>query len=154
MIKFRSGDMFKSPADATVVTTNCQGVMGAGIALQCKRKHHSVYERYKTLCKNNQVSPGDVRLIRPQGIVLFFTKDDWRNKSKLAWIDSGLARLAKGIVSQNIKSINIPPLGCGLGGLKWYDVLELIIKHLSVPELEDVLINIFPPKTSVSALKE
>src|SRR3990172_9124924 len=42
--------IFDTPADAYVNTVNCVGVMGAGIALEFKKRYPKMYEHYKEQC--------------------------------------------------------------------------------------------------------
>ncbi len=58
-------------------------------------------------------------LIGAKYIINFPTKRDWRGKSRLEYIDTGLTALVEEIRQRNIRSIAIPPLGSGLGGLDW-----------------------------------
>jgi hypothetical protein len=59
-------------------------------------------------------------------IILFPTKEDWRNPSKICWIENGLKSLLKAITTE---SIALPKLGCGLGGLDWKQVKPLLEKY-------------------------
>src|SRR6476619_1552512 len=108
--------------------------MGAGLALQFKRKFYfEMFDDYVAACKTETLKVGKV-MVHGVGhgkyVVSFSTKRDWKDPSKLEWVDLGLVDLARRITGLGIKSIAIPPLGCGLGGLDWDDVRELIEQHL------------------------
>ena len=149
MIEFKTGDIFTEDAEALVNTVNCVGVMGRGIALQFKRAFPENFKAYAARCKRNEIQPGKVfifetgEMISPRFIVNFPTKRHWRGKSRLADIESGLGSLADEIRSRGIRSIAIPALGGGLGGLNWSDVRSCMQEALS--ELDDVRIVIFEP---------
>ena len=84
------------------------------------------------------------KLIQPYYIINFPTKRHWRDKSRLEDIQAGLKSLAVAIDKYKIKSIAIPALGCGLGGLDWRHVQSLIMRELQ--HLNDVYVIIYKPK--------
>ncbi|MGH1471640.1 MAG: type II toxin-antitoxin system antitoxin DNA ADP-ribosyl glycohydrolase DarG [Cellvibrionaceae bacterium] len=150
MIKFTSGDILRADAEAIVNTVNCVGVMGRGIALQFKKAWPDNFKEYAAACKQNEVKPGSMfivetgQLTNPKYIVNFPTKRHWRGASKIEDVELGLHALARDIKEKGIKSIAIPPLGSGLGGLDWADVREVIESILS--DLDDVEILVYEPK--------
>lgn len=93
--------------------------------------------------------PGDVLWHQlPDGrfIANAATKHYWRNPSKLEWVQEILIHLRTALLRDPAKSIAIPPLGCGLGGLQWNDVRELIESQLkNLPN--DILV--YHPETNV-----
>ena len=134
MITFTSGDILKSGAEALVNTVNCVGVMGRGVALQFKNAFQDNYEAYARACEAQEVQPGRMfvyerhRLDTPRFIINFPTKRHWRGKSRMEDIDAGLIDLVRVIRERKIRSIAIPPLGSGLGGLDWRQVRPRIKK--------------------------
>lgn len=150
MIEYTSGDILKCEADALVNTVNCVGVMGRGIALQFKNAFPENFKAYEAACKREAVQPGRMfvyetgQLTPPRIIVNFPTKRHWRGKSRIEDIESGLADLVKVIRDNSIRSIAIPPLGSGLGGLDWNDVRPRIERALK--GLADVQVLVFEPK--------
>ena len=145
----KAGDLLTEKADAVVNTVNCVGVMGKGIAEQFKRKWPSNYKAYRTACNKNQVEPGKMFVFHaddmfgPKYIINFPTKLHWRNPSELNYIENGLRDLVRHVESLNIKSVAVPPLGCGNGGLEWDQVRPLIIDAFQ--KLPDVEVRLFPP---------
>lgn len=133
MIKYMTGNLLKSSADALVNAVNCEGAMGKGIALQFKNAYPEMFKEYRKLCKKGKLHPGWLHTYTKSGkvIINFPTKDKWRNLSKLWYIERGLDELAALIPKLPIKSIAIPALGCGFGGLDWKIVRELIEKKLA-----------------------
>lgn len=126
---FISGNIFNSNARAFVDAVNCMGVKGAGLALQFKRNFPQSYLDYREHCQQNGMAPGQVLVSEESGriIIHFPTKVDWRNPSKLDWIELGLIDLVNQVNQRGIESIAIPQLGCGLGGLDWENVRPLIV---------------------------
>lgn len=149
MITYHKGNIFDADVEAFVNTVNTVGVMGKGVALECKTRYPQVFEIYKTECNNKRFNIGDILTIRayknsnPILIVNFPTKQHWKNPSKLEWIKMGLPQLKDTIERHAISSIAIPPLGCGNGGLDWTLVKPLIIEALST--LDKVDIRIYEP---------
>jgi O-acetyl-ADP-ribose deacetylase (regulator of RNase III) len=146
MIELTQGDILKADAEALVNTVNCVGVMGRGIALQFRKAFPENFKAYEFVCKAHQVQPGKMfmydlnRLYNPRLIINFPTKRHWKNKSRIEDIKAGLGDLINVVRQQQIHSIAIPPLGCGLGGLNWEEVRPLIIEAFqSVPEVDVLL---------------
>ena len=145
-----TGDLLKQDdVDAIVNTVNCVGVMGKGIALQFKNKWPQNFKLYEAACKAQQVQPGKMFVFdagayaRPNFIINFPTKDHWRGKSKIEFIKDGLVDLVAQIKRLDIRSIAIPPLGCGNGGLNWDEVRPLIVAAFA--DLPDVDARLFAP---------
>ena len=132
MIKYKTGNILTEDAEAIVNTVNCVGVMGRGIALQFKKALPENFKAYATACKRDEVQPGRMfvyetgELTNPRYVVNFPTKRHWRGKSRMEDIQSGLKALTEVIKERNIRSIAIPPLGSGLGGLDWMQVKSQI----------------------------
>lgn len=127
------GDLLKqTDVDAIVNTVNCVGVMGKGIALQFRNKWPENARAYEAACKAGDVRPGKMfvfdtgGLVKPHFIVNFPTKNHWRGKSHIEFIQQGLVDLVNQVRRLRIRSIAIPPLGCGNGGLAWREVRPLI----------------------------
>jgi O-acetyl-ADP-ribose deacetylase (regulator of RNase III) len=143
MIEIKNGDLFKTSADALVNTVNTQGIMGKGIALQFKKAFPDMFYAYEAACKAGRVQIGKMhvyetgKLTPPRIIINFPTKNDWKKPSKRHFIEEGLIDLLQVIRQYDIKSLALPPLGCGLGGLKWPEVREVIERAFSgYPEIQ------------------
>ncbi|MCF8467812.1 MAG: macro domain-containing protein [Sneathiella sp.] len=149
MIRYKTGNILDSDVEALVNTVNCVGVMGRGIALQFKKSFPQNFKAYEAACKRKEVQPGRMfvfetgTLTNPRFIINFPTKRHWRGKSRMEDIDAGLVTLAEEIRARGIRSISIPPLGSGLGGLNWPDVRERIEASLS--GLSDIDVIVFEP---------
>ena len=157
MIMFKQGDLLVEDAEAIVNTVNCVGVMGRGIALQFKKQFPDNYTYYETACKSNAVVPGKMlifetnSLMNPRYIINFPTKRHWRDASRIEDIETGLTDLVKNVQELGINSIAVPPLGCGLGGLKWNEVRPLM--ESAFDQLVDVKTSVFEPSGAPSAEK-
>ena len=128
MITYTTGNILEAETEALVNTVNCVGIMGKGIALQFKQAHPDNYAQYVRACEAGEVQPGRMlitqtgSILPPHYIINFPTKRHWRDKSRLEDIDAGLEALKADIRRLGIRSIAIPPLGCGSGGLAWSEV--------------------------------
>lgn len=141
-----TGNLLQSNAEALVNTVNCEGYMGKGIAYQFKLQFPENNTAYIKACKSGLLRPGKLHYHKEQGkiIINFPTKDKWREESKIEYIETGLDALLSLIDSLNIKSVAIPPLGSGNGGLVWNMVKEIIIKKLD-DIANDIDIYIYEP---------
>ena len=143
MIHYSKGNLLQADVEAIINTVNCVGVMGKGIALQFKQAFPDNFAAYAKACKAKQVQPGYMflfeqeNLVNPHFIINFPTKTHWKAKSLLEHVEQGLVDLVQVIRDKQIKSIAIPPLGCGNGGLDWVVVRPLIEQALAqLPEVD------------------
>ncbi len=150
MIHYLNKNILEMEAEALVNTVNTVGIMGKGIALQFKEKFLLNFKLYQKACKNNELQIGKMfvtntgYLTNPTFIINFPTKKDWRSQSRIEYIEDGLDDLIKVINEKNIKSIALPPLGCGNGGLDWAIVKPLMEQKLH--KLSDIVkIEIIEP---------
>ena len=143
-INYVQGDLLKSDAEALVNTVNCVGVMGKGIALKFKKQYPNMFNSYRSVCYNKKLIPGHLHYFKEKNkiIINFPTKNNWRNPSKIEYVKDGLISLIKLIKNLNLKSIAIPMLGCGNGGLDWKEVNTLIINTLT-PSLRDTDLTVY-----------
>jgi O-acetyl-ADP-ribose deacetylase (regulator of RNase III) len=149
MIEYKHGDILREDAEALINTVNCMGIMGRGIALQFKNAFPENFKAYAKACEKNEVQPGKMfvfetgQLTNPRYIINFPTKRHWRGKSRIEDIKTGLKALVDVIHKYNIRSVAIPPLGSGLGGLDW-SVVKSHIEEMLQP-LSDIHIIIYEP---------
>jgi len=126
--------------------------MGKGIALQFKQAYPEMAKAYERACATKEVQHGRMliwdthRLSGPRYIINFPTKRHWKGKSKYEDIAAGLTALIAEVKARGIRSIAIPPLGCGNGGLDWAKVRPMIEKAFA--ELPDVRVALYAPEGS------
>jgi len=149
MMHFTQGNLLDSQVEALVNTVNTVGVMGKGIALMFKEAFPANFRAYEDACKRQDVKIGRMFVTEnpafegPRWIINFPTKKHWRQPSKLEWIIEGLKDLRRMIRENRIRSIALPPLGSGNGGLDWIDVRTEIQRILG--DLEEVDIHVYEP---------
>lgn len=155
MIELTRGDILKADSEALVNTVNCVGIMGRGIALQFRKAFPENYKAYRAACERNEVRPGILlvydrrQLVHPRYVINFPTKRHWKANSRMEDIDAGLAALVEQVRSLKIRSIAVPPLGCGLGGLQWGDVRPRI--EAAFRDLPEVRVLLFEPAGAPAA---
>lgn len=155
MLKLMSGDMLKVDVEALVNPVNCVGVMGKGLALQFRTAFPENFKAYKIACDAGLVEIGRMFTYcpsdpcSPRFIINFPTKYHWKNNSKIQYIKLGLNDLVKVVLKEQIRSIAIPQLGCGLGGLDWKEVCPIIIEACeSMPNVDVLLFGAIPKSTA------
>jgi O-acetyl-ADP-ribose deacetylase (regulator of RNase III) len=156
MIEEIKGDLLKSNAEALVNTVNTVGVMGKGVTLQFRQAFSENYFKdYQKACRDGKLKIGKVhiydlnRLENPKYIINFPTKKHWKGKSRIEDINAGLKDLVSVVKEYDIKSIAVPPLGCGNGGLNWTIVRSLILSYFDqIPEID---LSLYAPAGSPKA---
>lgn len=154
VIREAHGNLLAADVDALVNTVNTVGVMGKGIALQFKRAYPEMFREYARAARAGELSTGRMQVWEtdaatgPRFVINFPTKRHWRSPSSLEYVTSGLDDLARVIAHRGIRSIAVPPLGCGQGGLQWSTVRPLI--EASLGGLDSV-IWLYPPEGAPAA---
>ena len=148
MIKYETGNIFWSTAEALVNPVNCVGIMGKGLAADFRGRFPENHIQYKLACQSGELKVGKPFAHKekrgmPRYVVNFPTKRHWKNQSRIEDIEMGLINLAGIVTFYEIKSIAVPALGCGLGGLEWEPVKALIEEYMS--DL-DATVYVFEPK--------
>jgi O-acetyl-ADP-ribose deacetylase (regulator of RNase III) len=151
--------IFDSEADALVNPVNTKGTMGKGLALEFEKRFPECTNPYKSACSEGKLVTGTLLVVqlvvkpnlwsrkRP-AIILFPTKEHWRGKSRIEWIETGLQDLKNKYHEWNLNSVAIPRVGCGLGGLKWDQVKPLIEKYFAdEPFIVEVYLNKNPSES-------
>lgn len=158
MIRYARGNLLGSEAEALVNTVNEVGVMGKGIALQFKEAFPDNAKAYIAAAKQGKIRVGSVfvfentQLAGPRWIISFPTKRHWRHPSRIEWIHEGLLDLIRVVRELGVRSIALPPLGCGNGKLEWRRIRREIESSLAA--LEDVDVTVYMPTTEYFGLKQ
>ena len=144
------GSIFQSNVEVVVNPVNCVGVAGAGLAKEFKKRYAFAHSTYSQACDNGEVEIGKVlfipteRVAGPKHIACLPTKRHWAEKSNLTYVNDGLLGLRDGLSELNAKSVAIPALGCGLGGLDFGEVLRLI--HYYFDDFDCDIVEVYPPR--------
>lgn len=142
-IRHTVGNILQSMSDAVAIPVNTVGVPGAGLALEAASAYPNWRDSYKLMCQQRALKVGEVTFICEVSpgkyLISFPTKQHWKYPSKLEWIDAALAHLARNhmtLARMGIRSVALPMLGCGRGGLEWSAVRALIYKHFEHHEMD------------------
>ena len=152
-IEFVTGDMFRTSMQTIVITVNCKGVMGKGIALYVKKKVFPAYEEYRKKCESGEITIGKLDIFDKEieelnsidgykKLLFFPTKIHWKQKSDLLGIRQGLEWFVAHYKEMGIDSAAFPALGCGNGGLSWTGVRPLMTEYL---DKLDIPIEVYSP---------
>ena len=150
-IETRRGDILRADdMQALVNPVNCLGTMGKGLARQFADRYPQIVIPYRQACQNGNLTTERcfVQRIRrkgmPQHVVNLATKNDWRNPSRIEWINAGLQDMYRQLAALDVTSVGLPALGAGLGGLPWEAVLTVIKRHAG--QNPDIRTVVFKPK--------
>lgn len=123
------GDLFTSTAPALGHGVNTKGVMGAGIAVEFRRRYPQMYDHYRETCRRGALQPGDTLpwFDGPSRRFVFnmASQDKTGADAKLAWLESSLGESCATLAQFELTTLAVPRIGCGIGGLKWDDVLPV-----------------------------
>lgn len=142
------GNLFDSCCQTLVNTVNCVGVMGAGIALECRLRYPEMYARYVKLCNEKQIAIGKLWIYKAtdnRWILNFPTKKDWKYPSKKDYLHEGLKKFAATYQSKGIKTVAFPVLGADRGRIPTGESLQIMLTYLDPLELE-VEIYLYDPR--------
>lgn len=159
MISFIKGNLLEARVEALVNTVNTVGIMGRGIALMFKERFPDNFKFYAAACKAGSVHTGTMFVTEPneiggpRWIINFPTKQDWRAKSRMSWIEEGLMDLRRFLIDNRVKSVAVPPLGAGSGGLDWSDVRARIEASLGDLDAEVLVYEPTPSYQNIAKRK-
>ena len=146
----RTGNIFTTSCEVVTITVNCEGVMGAGIALEGRFRWPEMYRQYANLCTKGLMKPGVLDWWGPDDrgkrVLCLPTKAGWRQPSRIEFIRKGLRTLVDEYTDQGVASIAMPHLGCSQGGLVWDQVRPLIMDALEPREDLTVELWEFDPR--------
>ncbi|MBP5422167.1 MAG: macro domain-containing protein [Paludibacteraceae bacterium] len=139
----KKGNIFNSKAMAIVNTVNCVGAMGKGIALDFKLRYPEMFKEYQRICIQHLLKPGQILPYKKSNPIIlnFAIKDDWKDPSKVEWIEETLQKFVNNYKSLNITSVAFPWMGAMNGGLPIETIKSLTRKYLS--ELNDIEIEVY-----------
>ena len=138
-----SGNIFNTKAMAVVNTVNCVGAMGKGIALDFKLRFQEMFKEYQRICFQHLLKPGQILPYKKSSPIIlnFAIKDDWKEPSKIEWIEETLKKFVDNYKKLGITSVAFPWMGAMNGGLPIEVIKELTRKYLS--SLDDIDIEVY-----------
>jgi O-acetyl-ADP-ribose deacetylase (regulator of RNase III) len=133
-IEFIAGDLFANRFGATALAhgCNCQGSMGAGIAIGFRERYPEMFAEYRQRCKAKprQFNLGDVFFwkaeAQPSVFNLATQEGTFRARASYEAIEAALKAMREQADREGIASIALPRIGAGYGGLSWKKVRAII----------------------------
>lgn len=138
MIHYAIGDIFATNVDAYAHGCNCQGKMGAGIAIEFRKRWPSMYKEYAALCGMGHLRPGNVfewSNVEPR-IFNLMTQPDTKHSATVEAIKESMEEMIRQARAKKIRSIAMPVVGCGLGGLDWETQVKPVIESLDTRDID------------------
>ena len=137
-VKIITGNIFTSDCQTLVNTVNCVGVMGAGIALECRLRYPEMHDKYIQLCAENKINIGILWIYKSidKWILNFPTKRDWKYPSKKEYLCAGLEKFLNTYQEKGIQSIAFSLLGADKGGIPQEESLNIMTSYLIKADLE------------------
>jgi len=131
-LRIISGNIFTTKCQTIVNTVNCVGVMGAGIALECRLRYPAMYQQYAGLCKDGKIDIGTLWIYKSEDrwILNFPTKQHWKYPTKEEYLHAGLRKFMGTYEARGIESIAFPVLGAQNGGLEVARSIEIMESYL------------------------
>jgi O-acetyl-ADP-ribose deacetylase (regulator of RNase III) len=128
---FTKGDIFAAPEiRAYAHGCNCAGAMGAGIAIEFKRRWPRMFEEYAARCADRRFGIGDV-FVWSEGEHTIFnlaTQEHWRKKAQIPALAKSLTKMLELASHAGIERVGVPRIGAGLGGLDWARVKKVMLE--------------------------
>jgi O-acetyl-ADP-ribose deacetylase (regulator of RNase III) len=146
-VRVLEGDLLKSRMHALVNTVNTVGIMGKGVALAFKKRYPAMYLDYVRRCDRHEVKIGEPYPFEVSDhlVINFPTKEHWRSVSRINDIVAGLEHLERHYKGWGVRSLAVPPLGCGNGQLEWRVVGPVLLRHL---RRLDIPVELYAPHGS------
>lgn len=143
-------DIFREDGDLYLITVNCVGVMGAGLAKSFKALYPDLYLKYKHDCKMRIITIGNPVIYTADDgkrFMMFPSKDRWQDPSLMNYISRGLEWMVENVdepegIDPSWKIV-VPPLGCANGGLSFGEVRQMISAFAE--KMPNKIIVVYPP---------
>lgn len=151
-----TGNIFNTKAMAVVNTVNCVGAMGKGIALDFKLRYPEMFKDYQRICFQHILKPGQILPYRKSSPIIlnFAIKDDWKDPSRIEWVEETLQKFVANYRAMGITSVAFPWMGAMNGGIPVEIIKRLMRKYLSsLPDDIDVEVYDFDPHTPCHLFK-
>lgn len=143
MIKEFTGNLFDSEADCIGHGVNAYGLMGKGVAVEFKNRYPEMHEHYVHICKNTEPSELTGKAFmwhEPDGklIANLFSQDKPGPNARYSWALKSIKQALDYVdaMGSDYKSLAIPKIGCGIGGLDWAQMYYYLIDEFEDHPIE------------------
>lgn len=140
------GDIFTTEAKALGHGVNCEGVMGAGIAKEVRRRYPELYKHYRQLCKRGELSPGGLYVYDAGDHFVYniASQDLPGPHARLEWVAEGVRAALAHAHEKGLEEVALPKIASNIGGLLWEDVEE-VLKEVEAESPVELVIYSFVP---------
>ena len=124
-----TGDLFDLGLPAIGHGCNCGGAMGAGIAVEFKRRFPAMYHEYRRRCRHGSFRLGDIFVWDQEPDLVVYnlaTQPVPRPSGTLQAIDTSIRAALADAEWRGLSGLAVPRIGAGLGGLEWPDVAAVL----------------------------
>lgn len=123
-----SGDMFNTDLGVVGQGVNTRGLMGAGVAVEFRRRFPLMFEDYRETCERGLLPPGGLHYFFEDNTSIYNIASQRLpgRDATLAHLRSGTELALAGVLARDEDGIALPRIGCGIGGLEWSDVRTLL----------------------------
>lgn len=157
MIREVEGDILLSQAQVIAHGIAPQDPFDTGLALALRERWPSLVADYRHAAHGKAHNPGEIwcwagvdEKGNVRSIVNLLTQDSLHSghaarpgKATLKNVGHALRELSKYITSEKIKSVALPRLATGVGGLDWSDVKPLVDKYLGELEVDVIVYEVY-----------
>ena len=113
-------------SDAYAHGCNMKGLMGHGIAVQFRQRYPQMYKSYKSFCDDKQATLGSFffwpRVADQAPVYNLFTQVRPGKDGRLEACYAAFCAMFNHAQQNDISTIAMPAIGCGIAGLRWKDV--------------------------------
>ena len=139
MIYEVQGDILLSEADAMAHGIAPNDDFKNGLALSIRTNWPALYKDFRHWCHSSHPKPGSVwtwgganhtRIINLMTQEAAYDHGSKPGKATTSYVNKCLKHLVEEVKKEDLKSLAIPKLATGVGGLDWGEVKPLVDKHL------------------------
>lgn len=148
MLKVVTGNLLNETKGILVHGVNCQGKMGAGIALEVKRRYPQVYSAYLDICENHgylgeqllghvYFAPITNELVIANAFIQEYYGHDGKRHVSYDALDVCFSKINQYALRTGLP-VKCPRIGAGLAGGNW-DIISAIINVNLAPSVDQSL---------------
>ncbi len=152
MIHEVEGDLLLSKAEVIAHGIAPGDHFQQGLALALRERYPAMVKDFRHWCHTEHPKPGEAWTWGGPGIrvVNLLTQEEAGNgghpgKATVAHVNHALKALRKTIEKENFKSVALPRLATGVGGLGWEEVRPLVEHHLGDLKVPVYVYTVFHP---------
>jgi len=138
------GNLFELDTPAIGHGCNTKGLMGAGIAVEFKRRYPQMCSRYLQECHGGRFRLGDVLVWQADDLVIYnlATQERPGPCADLDAIEVSVTAALRDAQERGFAQVGVPRVGAGLGGLTWRQVRPRLAAAAESSQVELVVVSL------------